>query len=127
MSTQTILDKLNKVRGGKGQYRAQCPAHGSDGLTLSIKEAEDGSTLLHCFAGCTAFDVMDALGLSHSEMFPDTPYERTGPSKKEIQQKQYEEMFIEIYKSDVSRGVKPSDEDKATYRQLISKRYRGAA
>jgi hypothetical protein len=37
---------------------------------LSIREADDGKVLLKCWAGCGASDIVGALGLSLSDLFP---------------------------------------------------------
>jgi hypothetical protein len=39
---------------------------------LSVKETDDGKVLLHCWAGCSAADVVAALGMSLADLFPAT-------------------------------------------------------
>lgn len=126
MSTQAILDRLGKVRGGKGSYRAQCPSHGSSGLTLSIKECDDGTTLLKCFAGCSAEDVLAAVGLPVSEMFNDKPYDKPEYGKKEYERDLYDEMFYEIYKADVKKGIKPTQAETAKFKEIAARKFRRA-
>lgn len=71
MSVETILQRLDKVRKtGPDKWQACCPAHDDSGPSLAIKETDDGRVLLHCFAGCGAAEVLDALGLEFSELFP---------------------------------------------------------
>jgi putative DNA primase/helicase len=41
--------------------RARCPVHASAGLTLSITDGQNGGTIFHCFAGCSAANVRDAV------------------------------------------------------------------
>ena len=66
-----LLSKLEGVRGTRpGKWRARCPAHESEGQTLSISEADSGAALLHCFAGCGAADVLAALGMQLSDLYP---------------------------------------------------------
>lgn len=126
MSTQAILDKLGKVRGSKGKYRAQCPSHGSTGLTLSITECDDGTTLLKCFAGCSAEDVLAAVGLPVSVMFNDSPYEKPSYTKKHYEQDLYDEFFYEIYKSDVKKGIKPTEAETAHFKDIAARKFRRA-
>lgn len=126
MRTDEILSYFHGVTGSKGQYRAKCPSHGSQGKTLSIKECDD-RTVLHCFAGCTADEILGSIGLKLTALYFDEDYKPTGPTRKQLQERSFEDMFIEVFKSDVSRGVKPSNEDKIKYRQLINKKHRGAA
>ncbi len=54
-------------RNGKG-WVACCPAHADKNPSLSIDEGPNGKVLLHCHAGCTQDEVIDALrdrGLWH--------------------------------------------------------------
>ncbi len=68
----TLLEKLKKVSSkGKGQWTACCPAHEDRSPSLAIKEVPDGRILLKCFAGCGASDVMQAVGMTLSDLFPD--------------------------------------------------------
>lgn len=48
----------------------QCPAHPDGRPSLSVKPIE-GSVLLYCMAGCGTPEVVDALGLSMSDLFDD--------------------------------------------------------
>ena len=71
MSADTLLGRLDGVRQtGTGKWTAKCPAHDDGRASLSIKETEDGRTLVHCFAGCGAADVIGAVGLQFADLFP---------------------------------------------------------
>ena len=55
---------------------AVCPTHPDSRASLSIREGEDGRTLIHFFAGCEAKNVLRALGLTAKDLFvgpPPTP------------------------------------------------------
>ena len=79
----TILAQLSKVRQRQpGQWSACCPAHADKGPSLSVRENPDGSVLLHCFAGCPVSDVVAALGLELSDLFP--PRERPPELQRRI-------------------------------------------
>lgn len=72
----TILDALRdagmKVKETKpGQARSQCPGHGSDALTLSIRRSEDGAKV-KCFAGCETPGVLEHIGLALRDLY-DNP------------------------------------------------------
>lgn len=54
-----IVKALNGRRSG-ASWMARCPAHDDANPSLSIREA-DGKVLLHCHAGCSQADVIDAL------------------------------------------------------------------
>ena len=65
-----LLPMLHGVKAvGQGRWMARCPAHDDKSPSLSIRETGDGRVLVHCFAGCTATEVLDAVGLSLSDLF----------------------------------------------------------
>lgn len=67
----SILNRLNKVRkAGDGKWSACCPAHADKSPSLSIRETEDGSILMHCFGGCSIDAVTGAIGMDVSDLFP---------------------------------------------------------
>lgn len=65
----TALDRegCRVVTRGTGT-RAQCPAHQSTGLTLSVRQGDRGA-MLTCFAGCELDDVLTALTLTRRDLF----------------------------------------------------------
>jgi hypothetical protein len=71
MSADLLLSKLDKVRRtGNGTWSACCPAHNDKSPSLSIRETDTGSILLHCFSGCTAHEIVAAVGMELSDLFP---------------------------------------------------------
>lgn len=66
-----ILDRLERVRATSGGWSACCPAHDDRNPSLSIAEGDDGRVLVHCFGGCSALDVVQSIGLSLSDLFPE--------------------------------------------------------
>lgn len=81
---QKILDRLAGVRKYPGGYRATCPAaeHRSNkggGRTLSLSQKDDSGVLIHCHAGCAAAEVLSAIGLGLSDLYPSPS---TGGAKK---------------------------------------------
>lgn len=74
MSTNALLSRLSKVkRTGLDKFAACCPAHDDTSPSLHIRETEDGRTLIRCFAGCSADEVVSALGLSLADLMPPRP------------------------------------------------------
>lgn len=53
-----------------GQWFCRCPAHSDKRPSLAVRERADDSLLVHCHAGCATEDVLDALDLSFSDLFP---------------------------------------------------------
>lgn len=82
MTTTTLLDRLDGVRhAGVGRWVAYCPAHEDRSPSLSIREVDDGRTLLHCFAGCAAVDVLGAISMSLSDLFPARLGDHIAPTR----------------------------------------------
>jgi len=72
-----ILSRLERVKGGHGQWTALCPAHNDKHNSLSVATGQDGRILLHCHAGCSVDSIAGALGLSVKDLFPaDKPQEK---------------------------------------------------
>jgi hypothetical protein len=72
VSAAALLDRLQGVRQtGPGRWLAKCPAHEDRSPSLSLRELDDGIVLVKCFAGCGAADVVGAVGLGLSDLFPD--------------------------------------------------------
>lgn len=64
-----FLSLLNGVKNLKGnKYQALCPAHDDDDPSLSITES-NGKILVNCFAGCPTRNIVEAMGLSQSDLF----------------------------------------------------------
>lgn len=83
MTAEALLSRLEKVkRTGPGRYQARCPAHQDRGPSLTIRELDDGRVLLHCFAGCAVHDVLSAVGLDMSDLFPEKPLEHGRPERR---------------------------------------------
>lgn len=74
MEFQTFLKTLeshtgkNAKKSGAG-YMACCPAHDDENPSLSLREACDGKTLLHCFAGCPVSSICNSVGVEMSDLF----------------------------------------------------------
>jgi hypothetical protein len=74
MVANELISRLDKVkRTGTDRWTARCPAHDDRGPSLAIREMEDGRVLLKCFAGCEAHEVVQALGMELSDLFPLRP------------------------------------------------------
>lgn len=67
---QTLLHRLERVKRAGNGYSARCPAHEDRSSSLSVTEGSDGRILVHCFAGCPVHDVVAAVGMTVSDLFP---------------------------------------------------------
>jgi hypothetical protein len=72
MRCDALLSRLEHVRRtGNGRWVCRCPAHEDRSPSLSVRELDDGRLLLHCFAGCEVQSVLDAVGLTFDDLFPE--------------------------------------------------------
>ena len=79
MNVHKLISRLDGVRSrGHDRWIAKCPAHDDRSPSLSIRETEDGTVLIKCFAGCGAVNVLQAVGLELVDLFP----ERLGHHRK---------------------------------------------
>lgn len=71
-AANNLLDRLDGLKQtAPGRWIAKCPAHEDANPSLSVRELDDGRLLIHCFAGCSAPDVLAAVGLTLADLFPD--------------------------------------------------------
>ncbi len=107
-----ILQRLKQVKSTKlANWLACCPSHQDRNASLAITELDDGRVLLKCWAGCTAREITNAVGLNMRCLFPQKPEPKQTAKKpvmsvwdarrlsKELQQ---EQTIIAIYQSRVS-------------------------
>lgn len=73
IGVEKLLARLDRVKQtGDGRFIACCPAHDDRSPSLAIRETADGTLLVHCFAGCPTADVLAAIGLELSDLFPSS-------------------------------------------------------
>jgi len=76
MNASQFLEQLEKVkRTGAGRWIARCPAHDDVSPSLLVSERDDGSIGIHCFASCAPAEIVDAVGLTLADLFPDNSQE----------------------------------------------------
>lgn len=74
---EQLVSRLDYARQtGTDKYRARCPAHDSNSAKLDIAIGQNGDRIIMICRtrGCAPRDIMDAVGLSESDMFPDDPH-----------------------------------------------------
>jgi uncharacterized protein (DUF927 family) len=79
---EAALREHGSKSNGRGMW--SCPAHDDPGPSLSVREAENGSVLLHCFAGCKVDAIVAALGVQVADLFPSNSHRsrENAPSSK---------------------------------------------
>ena len=63
-----LLERLSSVRKNGNGWMACCPAHEDHENSLSIRRT-DTSWLVKCHAGCTAEQIVGALGIGLADLF----------------------------------------------------------
>lgn len=73
-----LLSRLQQVKAkpsnlsnqqGLNQWQALCPAHADKTPSLSITECLDDTVLVKCWAGCSAREIVQAVGLELKDLF----------------------------------------------------------
>jgi hypothetical protein len=83
MTAEALLSQLQQVRqSSPGNWVASCPAHEDRTPSMTIRELDDGRVLVHCFAGCSAREILHAAGLDFSVLFPERLSEHIPPMRR---------------------------------------------
>jgi hypothetical protein len=120
-----LLNRLEKVKGSKGRWTACCPAHGDKSPSLAVTMLDDGRILLKCFAGCSAYEIVSAVGMDMTDLFPKENklgYTSDSQSLKKTHRPFYatdllkiihfEALLTGIAACDLSEGRQVSDDDR---------------
>ena len=90
---ENMLNLLGGVKAsGAGKWQALCPSHDDKSPSLSVTETNDGTLLVRCWAGCNATEIVGAMGLRLSDLFPkvDHSYQSRTASRALIEARQQE-------------------------------------
>ncbi|NDD12313.1 MAG: DNA primase [Betaproteobacteria bacterium] len=119
MSASALIDRLDGVRRtGPGRWIAKCPAHDDRSPSLSVRETDD-RLLVHCFAGCDALSIVNAVGLDLPDLFSE-PMQVSRPSRKPalisardgLEMVRREACFVAVVAAALGRGEAISDQDR---------------
>ena len=91
MSATEVARLFHARREGK-KWRAKCPVHRSNGLTLAIY-ADTDSVGVYCFAGCHRNEILASVGLT----WKDTLYRDRSLSPAEKREWAKRKRITEIY------------------------------
>lgn len=112
MTAETLISRFDKVKQtGQGRWVARCPAHEDKSPSLSIRELDDGRTLLNCFSGCSVHEVLSAVGLTFSDLYPPReiqhgkPERRPFPAADVLRCIAFEALVVAVAGNSMSSGV----------------------
>lgn len=82
MMRPAILARLRGVQRVGDGWMAFCEGHSDRAKrSLSVKLAEDGRTLLHCFVGCSVEQIVAAVNMTMQDLAPPSA---NGPARQEV-------------------------------------------
>ena len=121
---ERFVQRLSKVKGRNGSWTACCPAHEDKSPSLSVREADDGRVLVHCFGGCDVHTVLGAVGMDMTDLFPERderldhnqvakPLKPAFYASDLLRIASFECLVVMIAAYDMRRGKKLSEEDMA--------------
>lgn len=127
---EKIIDAIEGAKPSNSahtSFKAPCPAHSDKTPSLKIDELPDGRILLHCFAGCSALEILDAIGMNWGDLFPeDQPNNMPYPADKRAVArsnrtpyvnpvKELDRSTIIISEDQMKQGVRLSEPEKQSY------------
>lgn len=118
---ENLLNRLEKVKEKKAnQWVACCPAHSDTTPSLAIAQTLDGRILLKCWSGCSALDIISAIGLDWSALFPPKDNYKSIMDHLTNRKPNVDDYVVAAYRSDQSNGKKVSQKDKERYRRALA-------
>jgi hypothetical protein len=115
-----VLSRLEKVRQRQSnQWSARCPAHNDKSPSFSVAEKDDGSVRFRCWTGCTYEEVIQALGLNPSDLYPPKNLSGKEPkrpqrlltSSQALEMLEIESQIILFIGTNICNGKTPSQKD----------------
>ena len=119
---------------GSGKWLARCPAHDDKHPSLSVAEGDDGRVLVKCWSGCGAAEVVAAVGMSFSDLFPCKPIagefvpriKRPFSHRDILAALNFEMLIGSVALANLASGVELTDEDRERF-WLAQQRIQAAA
>tara|TARA_R110000803_G_scaffold60838_3_gene120360 strand:+ start:7240 stop:7647 length:408 start_codon:yes stop_codon:yes gene_type:complete len=125
-----IIDCLEMVKvTGKDKWLARCPAHEDGSPSLALRQIDD-RVLIHCFAGCSAPDIMASMGLTLDDLFeekfvPSNGIKRPFPAIDILRAVKSDMVFLKLYAQKLKAGKMTSETDEK-HLDFVTKRLTAA-
>ena len=124
MRLAEFLALLEGVRPSGSQWEAKCPAHDDKTPSLKIKQGDE-TIIIHCFAGCRAKDVIDAMGLQLSDLWLESPRSDRQANKSRVEwdalMKELDILHLAISDRKQSKIGGQTDADRVRERTAVSR------
>ena len=132
MNIERLVSRLEGVKQtGPDRWLGRCPAHHDHSPSLAIREIDD-RLLLHCFAGCSVYEVVTAVGLEVSDLFPERvkpegyrPTAKPFPAQDILLALANDSVFVMFCADDLAKGKSLNEQDRDSL-ALIAARYQRA-
>lgn len=118
MAVEALLSRLEKVRAtGPLKWSACCPSHTDKTPSLAVREMADGRILVHCFGGCSAIEIVGALGLELSDLMPEridhhfAPIRRPWTGDDALRALTAQSVVIGVMTANLMKGIEVTDAD----------------
>lgn len=128
-NAQILLSRLEKVKShGHNQWQARCPAHADKSPSLGVKALPDGRVLINCLAGCGGADVMEAVGLTLADLYPEAmpDFKPNWHMTNNKNESDHNKLLLKLYQGKRSRGEELTCEDMAAERAAFLAIKKGA-
>ena len=127
MTLTDFVMKLDKVKSITNGFIACCPAHDDKSPSLSVKQGDDGRILVHCFAGCSHREIVDAMGLEPADLFAESGLSASQRAAYAKQKRRdalkrdlaTESLILQMAKHQRAQGKPLSDTDRVRVEQAI--------
>lgn len=116
MDVTELVSRLSGVKKtGPDSWLARCPAHADKSPSFTVKGLSDGRILMHCFGGCDTEAVLDSLGISFTDLFPEKlgEFRRERPAftaSDALKALTYESSVVAICAADIADGKQITEE-----------------
>lgn len=115
-----LLPLLQRVkRTGQSTWMASCPTRDDKRPSMTIRELDDGRVLLHDFGGDSPAEILAAIGLEFSDLFPPRetdhrfkPERRPFPAADVLRALSFEALIVALSGAAVARGETITEADK---------------
>jgi hypothetical protein len=106
-----LTDRLEKIKPtGPGRWLACSPSHSGRTAPLSVRELDDGKSLLHRFAGYSTGEILDAIDLTINDLYPqrlanERPESKPSPSADVLRAISFEAHLVATAAADIAKEV----------------------
>ncbi len=94
MDKHIFLSSLHGLQQLRKGWKARCPAHPDKNPSLAINEGDNGRLLIKCLSGCTAREVVNAMGLDLRALYPPQADTKQGGHRRGQQQISYRQRQL---------------------------------